>query len=345
MSHYDFDLDPVQRAIQKNMSQALFLPIFEDLPEFELDWLVQGFLPGGYLTMLAGPPKSGKTCLATALALAVATGTPFAGRPTQQSAVLWIAAEETPQERYQILKTSELADTACPLYTCYNRLNIDEELDLFALDREISRHEAKLVIVDPLLGAISGRSLQGSWNARKTLQLLKQLCGQRQVTALVLHHEKRIQGQPARVGDSDQVSATASMNIVLRRGMGVPPMSVTGVPPVQRATPPRLVTLDCQGRGEWSNQVLKLASNAPLDYQELTDQRRQPMPEGDFTAAESKVLNLLRDCPMPSEAILDRTEISIGTIRNVVARLRKRGLLKVAEIRDGVKHYGLVQVK
>lgn len=338
MYHVDFDSNPVQRALEKNMSQAEFLPIYEDVPEYDLDWLVEGLLPAGYLVMLAGPPKSGKSCLATALALAIATGTPFAGRPTQQSSVLWVAAEESPQERYQILRTSPLADSACPLYTCYNRILIDTEIDLFGLDREIRYHQAKFVVIDPLLGAISGRDLQGSWNARKTLQMLKQLCSQRQVTALVLHHQKQRSMQRAGVGDSDQISATASMNIVLQSKSSL--MATSEVQTGDSLS--RIVTLDCQGRGDWSIKSLKLLSRGPLDYSELTDLHHAAQMEKDCTPSELKILNLLRDCPMPSESILDKTEISVGTIRNAIARLRKRGLVMVARIEDGLKYYGLV---
>ncbi|RYG24743.1 hypothetical protein EON82_09675, partial [bacterium] len=46
--------------------EAIFTP-----PTFkELEWVVEGLIPRGYLTLLAGRPKDGKTCLATALGVA-----------------------------------------------------------------------------------------------------------------------------------------------------------------------------------------------------------------------------------------------------------------------------------
>jgi len=118
-------LDPLARVERhkewQNWCDNLFIP-FLDVHRKDAPWLIEGMLPEGYLVLLASPPKSGKTCLATAMALAIATGTPFAGRETKQGAVLWLSAEENPEERHAILKSSPIADTCTPFYTCYQKL-------------------------------------------------------------------------------------------------------------------------------------------------------------------------------------------------------------------------------
>ena len=84
--------------------EQTFVPFaqMQSLPEPE--WLIEGFLPKGYLAILASAPKMGKTCFATALALAVSTGERFAGMKTEQAAVLWCCLEESSSERALVLR-------------------------------------------------------------------------------------------------------------------------------------------------------------------------------------------------------------------------------------------------
>lgn len=75
----------------RDMYCNAFTPGSEYIAEHQnerTDWLVQGFLPAGYLAVLAGTSKSGKSCLLTALGIAVASGKPFAGMPTAPHAPL-----------------------------------------------------------------------------------------------------------------------------------------------------------------------------------------------------------------------------------------------------------------
>ncbi len=204
-----------------------------------MEWLIPGLLPFGYLAILAGDPKCGKTCLATALALAVATGTPFAGFPTAQTGVLWVAAEEGPDERNLLLDESPLADPATPLYTCYQPLTIDEEDSIDAIAHWSSETESRLIVIDPLHGASTGRSLNDGAAARKTLKLLKRLCVEKRITGLVLHHAKlpKRGSRKNRVAENAQLSATASLTWVmsyreLTRGVGVPSTSIQASEPM-----------------------------------------------------------------------------------------------------------------
>ncbi len=56
-------------------------------------WLIQDILPLGGLAVLAGTAASLKTFLAIHMGFSVATGTPWAGRHTQQGLVVYIVAE------------------------------------------------------------------------------------------------------------------------------------------------------------------------------------------------------------------------------------------------------------
>jgi hypothetical protein len=60
----------------------------------EPDWLWQGFLAPGSLTMLAGHPFAGKSLLVSGLLRALETGAPFLGRKTKEASALLVTEED-----------------------------------------------------------------------------------------------------------------------------------------------------------------------------------------------------------------------------------------------------------
>jgi hypothetical protein len=77
----------------------------EDLPRFELfkpedlknlpkpSWLIDQILPEGGLVVLYGSPGTKKTFIALSMALSIASGHAWCGRPTKPGNVLYVAAE------------------------------------------------------------------------------------------------------------------------------------------------------------------------------------------------------------------------------------------------------------
>jgi len=60
----------------------------------EPDWLWQGFLAPGSLTMLAGHPFAGKSMLVSGLLRALETGEPYLGRKTKAASALLVTEED-----------------------------------------------------------------------------------------------------------------------------------------------------------------------------------------------------------------------------------------------------------
>ncbi len=76
----------------------------------ELDWLVNGFLTAGGISVFAGPPKAGKSTLVRQLCKAVCRGQPFLTRDCKRGKVLYLALEEQAsllREQYQKLDLTE----------------------------------------------------------------------------------------------------------------------------------------------------------------------------------------------------------------------------------------------
>lgn len=372
--------DPIakerERLARERFIDGLFRP-FHDHDELEeLAWLVEGLLPVGYLVLLAGNPKSGKTSFATALALAVAHGVPFAGRPTQQTSVLWISAEESATERRQLVKESPLYQTDAPFWTCYEKLFIDDPANLELLDEWVGRTHAQLLVVDPLMGAMGGRSLRDGYNARRTLQPLKDWCASRRVTAIVLHHQKRdwYRMRPS-VADSSQLAAVSSMSIVLSSFQSaIPPLPIHrergpggegskrkkgrkttpprgegtckqseqrgGVTSSTRPEQARIVRLACEGRGAWANRTQLFASTGPLDYAAIDAEPAHVQPERPMSFAEKQVFDQLSDPDGTTVAqIAERIKTSVEKVRNYLANLRRKGLVSVAPGSNWPKKY------
>src|SRR5688572_7405759 len=218
--------------------------LFDREPAF----LIDGFLPLGYCCILAGDPKAGKTALASAIALAVAEGSPFAAMETIEAGVLWLSLEESPEERATIMKPVLDRIEETTFYVTHQKIAIDTPEGLSDLQHWVNHTDAKLIVVDPLHAAHSGRSLDDGWRARRTLAPFKKFCYDKDVTGLVLHH---VSAGGNRVAENAQLAACAGMSMLYSSE------------PTEEG---RIVRLQSSGRGNFANRTWHFESHGPLSY-------------------------------------------------------------------------------
>ncbi len=301
--------------------------LFEDLADplcgAPPAWVVRGFIEQGDLVLLAGNPKEGKTCFATALALAVATGTPFAGMPTTQGGVLWLCLEESRRERKRLLLSSPLASPETPLFTCYEPLALDDPDALDAILRWKGRTEATLIVVDPLQAAVN-RRLDRPEVARRVMTCFKQLT--QFCAVLVLHHKKGpvAHDQRTRVAQSVQLEAASSMSLIMTTS------EVRGEHPYRR------IILRSRGRTQTPNTTWVFSSRGPLDYVYEEADEVESMDEGltysNAVGCAERILHVLEQVESSSAAELkERLNWSLGTIRNAIIRLKIEGKIRVVQ--------------
>jgi hypothetical protein len=116
-------------------------------PEEKIAWLLDGMLPAGGLSLLAGKPKAGKSTLARCLAVAAARGEVFLDRATVKGPVLYLGLEE---KRSEVRKHFEaLGATGEELIQVH--IAPAPAQAVLAAQRAIELHKPVLVIIDPLL--------------------------------------------------------------------------------------------------------------------------------------------------------------------------------------------------
>ncbi len=340
--------------------------------DIQHNWIIDGLLPENYLAVLAGPPKSGKTAFATALAIAVASGTPFAGRETRQGGVLWIAAEESMVERRELLRHSRLADPGIALFTTFEPMMIDTAEGLEMISSIIREFSIQLVIVDPLIASCKSADFDRSWTARKALMNFKRMLNNNFASGIVLHHSKAPGGLGGlrRVAQNDQLAATSSLNWLLSfRNLDVeeledvdahlppdaPPslsyvhtqfMPTADVPKDKMPEPllqsrRRLVRLESQGRGIFANRSMHFLSRGPLNYVSVEPPEAPTVKRPQFGQQERAVLNLLEVKALTASDIAERLRLKTGSLANLLTRLRTQGRIAIVGLEDGCRVYGI----
>jgi hypothetical protein len=321
--HYDYEAE--QRRLRN---------LFWHMGEFKYSdqsYLIDGFLPETGLVILAGDPKVGKTALASAIALAVAKGKPFAGMKAKKGGVLWLCLEESHQERAAVMRKARGLSRA-PIYITNERIPIDTDKGICDLQSWALDVDAGLIVIDPLHAAHSGRSLHDGWAARKTLSLLKEFSRTR--TILVLHHlAKR---GASRVAESVQLAAIATM-VVIMNPLGVRELARAFKPsnaqselarPSRSKTPARLVTLDCMGRGDFANRTWHFISRNSLDYKQIQTGCHGQVDDMAVPAATRLLSILQAKGPLPTKEIAKRLGTSENAARVHIAHLRGLGLAR-----------------
>lgn len=245
--------------------------------------------------------------------------------------VLWSCYEESRPERKLALREFGEDASTPNLYFCHTKPLINTEEGLSVLRHWIKKVGARLLVVDPLYGATDDESLTDGKTARNALQGLKDLCNETGCAAIVIHHfTKNVAAGLVRerLADSNQIAATASMDILMD-SQDQPDGS-------------RVLRLACRGRGTFANQTWIVASSSVRDYVLMG---KGPGLQVDQVQREHVVLMLLKkvkdealsqDQPIPeltAEVIVERTNMHLKTVQNLIKGFVKKGSVVLGEKR------------
>lgn len=157
------------------------------------DYIVDGILYPG-LTILAGPPKYGKSFLSLDLACSVASGSDFLGKLTKQGEVLYLDLEGTEWRTNERL--AQLGYSLCPdlLDHTYEADTVDHNLIRQLTEQIESKSNPKLMIIDTM-ARIKGKPRRGedSYAAEyRFLFPLHELALKKSVAIVCVTHTKKI---------------------------------------------------------------------------------------------------------------------------------------------------------
>lgn len=185
-------------------------------------FVVVDFLPQG-LSLLASPPKYGKSWFVLDLCLSVAAGTPFLGRDTVQSGCLYLALEDS-QRRLQDRMNKVLGGRTAPqgFYFATSALDIGEGL-LEQLEGHMAAHpDTGLIVIDTLQKVRgAGNSRENAYSADyREVGALKAFADKHGVCLLLVHHLRKMadDGDPFnRISGTNGIMGAADSVFVLSR--------------------------------------------------------------------------------------------------------------------------------
>ena len=184
----------------------------------EPEWLVEGIWSARSHGIIGGEPKTGKSTLALALGLAVASGRPFLGEfeVADSGPVLMIQEENTEGllqdwSRKLIALTGIRTPSKVPMWTMNKAgfdLDYDEHREL--LESWVSETKPKLVILDPLNMMFGNADLDKSYTIVRFLKWIVQLGHVYKCAIVLVHHtSKRTKDNTGRRAGQRLLGSTA----------------------------------------------------------------------------------------------------------------------------------------
>ncbi len=198
---------------------ATLADVAEKLPD--TTWLWEGWVPKGYLTVLAGTPGAGKSGLALALARCYLNGGDWPdGAPQTDPAaahrVLWLETEDS----HGILR-DRCAEWNVPMDRIYlwgadglGRPELESPATALALTKIVSERNVGLVVLDTLAGAHYQE--ENSANIKRIMQTLTGLAQSQNIAVLALHHLRKRQQQEAEGVTLDRVRGSSAIAAAAR---------------------------------------------------------------------------------------------------------------------------------
>lgn len=219
-----------------------------------IEFIVKDLLPVG-LSILASPPKSGKSWLSLDLSLSVSSGRYFLGNETKASTVYYLALEDSANRLQSRMR--RLLGTSEPSKNFYYALNIqDLESGLIKQLQYVvnTLSNLKLIIIDTLQYIKRTRKkTEGIYDHDyNTMKQLKKFADDHELCILVIHHTSKNVNPTdpfANISGSYGITGACDTMMVLskkERYAKQSTLSITGRDIEQREL---ILTYDC---GKWS---------------------------------------------------------------------------------------------
>jgi len=201
--------DPGARVKRRIENRDDSLPVYSlsDVEDSKPDWLIKRFWPHPTHGQVGGMEKTMKTWVATAVALAVASGKPMFNHPrypvVTQGAVAVFTGEsgrgEFKRRLFHLgnslygMSKDELEQL--PIFIIDKRATLTSLLFGNTLDQVLEQDDLKLVIVDPLYTYIGGdREVGNVASVGETLHAVSDKCHEAGVSTLIVHHFIKLAG-------------------------------------------------------------------------------------------------------------------------------------------------------
>jgi hypothetical protein len=165
--------------------------------EFRVTYLIDGILVKGQPCICAGPQKVLKTTMLLEMALRLAAGADFLGRPCQKSRVLFMSGESGMPTLAETAKRIWATILPTPESYCFvlspELPRFDGPLD--SLRNLIEENQIEVLVIDPAYLAMSGADAGNMFQMGEQLGRISSLCTELSVTLILAHHTTKSAGR------------------------------------------------------------------------------------------------------------------------------------------------------
>lgn len=158
------------------------------MPDKEEDWLVQGLLIKGGMSMIVGAPKIGKTTLVRQLEKAILRGEPFLGRKTQKGPILHYSFDEKARTAKRHYRTLGL-NANDPLMLHFGAAGTEKHILEF--EEDLVRLKPVLAVVDTLFDMADVEDINSYIPIKKKLTIFGTIAEKTNCHILFIHHQTK----------------------------------------------------------------------------------------------------------------------------------------------------------
>lgn len=171
----------------------------------QLEWIVDGLVPLGGITMLSAAPKAGKSNLALSMLIAISQGRPWLKLPARSTKCLYVDGEvggnELHRRIYRLSKgLGEDADLSGRMVLTSDRIDLEDDECVKALIDAVKMGGFELVCMDPISKMHTGCD-GGERSAKLALSAIDEIRRQTGATILLVNHFGRAAAKRKTAGD------------------------------------------------------------------------------------------------------------------------------------------------
>lgn len=165
------------------------------LPQEPIDWIVEGLIAPGTITLLVGEPGSGKTWATLSMATCIASGRDWVGHKVAQGRTLFIDEESGAlpiKRRIARLMGGYGIEDDIPLnYVSMAGFDLRRKAGVQKFRELIGRAQPDVIIIDALADVMAGGDENSVKDVQPVFSALRQIVNDYQVTIVIIHHSNR----------------------------------------------------------------------------------------------------------------------------------------------------------